>query len=117
MYTLAAKELRLGDEVLAVNGQSLFGLSHPQVVSKLRQAGPTVNLLVRPNQTLEDVFSNSQSSSLALGQTRQERALSPVTPVAEKQEPAFSFSDLAPALPQGWGQKVDQKTGRVYFEK
>ena len=53
---LAAKHLRLGDEVLAVNGESLQGLTHAQAVQQLRTAGPTVALRVRPNRTLEGVL-------------------------------------------------------------
>ena len=49
----AASHLRLGDEILAVNGYSLQDLAHAQAVQKLRGAGPTVILRVKPNQTLE----------------------------------------------------------------
>lgn len=50
----SAKVLRLGDEILAVNGQSLQGLPHEEAVQQLREcSGPAVTLRVRPNQTLE----------------------------------------------------------------
>lgn len=51
----AATDLRLGDEILAVNGNSLQDLTHGQAVQNLRSAGPTVVLRVKPNQTLEGV--------------------------------------------------------------
>lgn len=53
---LAAKHLRLGDEILAVNGQPLQGMPHAQAVHYLRTAGPTVVLRVRPNQMLEGSY-------------------------------------------------------------
>lgn len=48
-----ANELRLGDEIIAVNGESLQGATHSEAVHKLKYAGPTVTLLIRSNQTLE----------------------------------------------------------------
>ena len=48
-----AKHLRLGDVILAVNGRSLQGASHSEAVTRLKQAGPTVLLRIRPNQVLE----------------------------------------------------------------
>ena len=48
-----ATQLRLGDEILAVNGHSLQGLAHTDAVHLLREAGPTVVLRVKPNQMLE----------------------------------------------------------------
>ena len=52
-FFYAASHLRLGDEILAVNGHPLQDLAHAQAVQKLRGAGPTVILRVKPNQTLE----------------------------------------------------------------
>ena len=104
----AAKSLNLGDEILAVNGEPLYGLSHGQVVEKLRQAGPSVVLLVHPNQTLQDIFSSSNS-------THFESALSPAIPLLSARDDGVAVTTST--LPHGWGQKVDQKTGRVYFEK
>lgn len=95
-----------------MNGQPLYGLSHSQVVSKLRGAGAAVTLLVRPNQTLEDIFSNSTTSSF----THQDTS-SLVTPPAEIPDTGGPPPRATPLLPQGWGQKVDHKTGRVYYEK
>lgn len=48
----AASSLNLGDEILAVNGQPLNGLTHKEAVAKLKGAGSSVVLRVRPNQTL-----------------------------------------------------------------
>lgn len=104
----AGKSLNLGDEILAVNGEPLYGLSHGQVVNKLKQAGPSVVLLVHPNQTLQDIFSSSNS-------VHSERALSPPIPLLSARDETVAVTTSP--LPQGWGQKVDQKTGRVYFEK
>jgi hypothetical protein len=100
------KSLNLGDEILAVNGELLFGLSHRQVVSKLKNAGPSVVLLVRPNQTLQDIFSNTSS-------TYPEKSLSSSTPSVRGDSVPAAVSPL----PQGWGQKTDRKSGRAYFEK
>ena len=52
-FFFTASHLRLGDEILAVNGYPLQGLAHAQAVQKLRGAGPAVILRVKPNQTLE----------------------------------------------------------------
>lgn len=52
-FFFAASHLRLGDEILAVNGYPLQDLAHAQAVQKLRGAGQTVILRVKPNQTLE----------------------------------------------------------------
>lgn len=49
---ICAASLNLGDELLAVNGEPLHGLTHAEAVAKLRGAGSTVVLRVRPNQTL-----------------------------------------------------------------
>lgn len=48
-----AKHLRLGDVILAVNGRSLQGASHSEAVLRLKQAGATVLLRIKPNQVLE----------------------------------------------------------------
>lgn len=48
----AAELLNLGDEILAVNGEAMHGLTHGEAVAKLKGAGPTVVLRVRPNQAL-----------------------------------------------------------------
>ncbi len=111
----AAKDLRLGDEILALDGQSLYGLSHNQVVGRLRggSAGSSVVLLVRPNQTLQDIFS-SDRARLEPGQL-----LSPTIPPSERSHlptPLGQTRDSAP-LPPGWTHKLDQKTGRIYYEK
>lgn len=53
LFFFTASHLRLGDEILAVNGYPLQDLAHAQAVQKLRGAGPTVILRVKPNQTLE----------------------------------------------------------------
>lgn len=108
-----AKNLRLGDEILAVNGHSLQGLSHGQVVDKLRNAGPTVTLLVRPNQALEDIFSSETSAP----PKSPDVPTSPMTPVADKTVSKRLPLEQNRPLPPGWGQKLDQKTGRAYFEK
>lgn len=109
-FTLAAgKSLKLGDEILAVNGEPLYGLSHHQVVRKLKNAGPSVVLLVQPNQTLQDIFSSASS-------TYSERTLSPSLLPSSAKDDSISAA-ASSQMPQGWGQKVDQKTGRVYFEK
>lgn len=50
---LVAKHLRLGDVILAVNGRSLQGASHSEAVSRLKQAGATVLLRVKPNQLFQ----------------------------------------------------------------
>ena len=112
---LAASVLRLGDEVLAVNAHSVQGLTHPQVVGLLKNGGPLVSLLVRPNQTLEDIFSNS--------------SLPPPSSLQDKSRPVSPFQRLLPSstednthqdeqpLPAGWSGKTDHKTGRKYFEK
>ena len=110
----ASKELTLGDEILAVNGHPLYGLSHQQVVNKLRTAGSSVVLLIRPNQRLEDVF-----SSTAAGRNYPETPTTLIPPSERSHLPVpapHSHSDSAP-LPQGWTQKLDQKTGRIYYEK
>lgn len=52
----AASSLNLGDEILAVSGQPLNGLTHKEAVAKLKGAGSTVILRVRPNQTLGGEF-------------------------------------------------------------
>ena len=57
LFVSLAKQLRLGDVVLAVNGRSLQGASHSEAVSRLKQAGHTVLLRVRPNQLLEGEWS------------------------------------------------------------
>lgn len=103
----------LGDEILAVNGAPLFGLTHSQVVRKLRDAGPSVLLLVRPNLTLQDVFSNS-----TLSHQHPHGPAKSVLPLTlpsdgEKQEAPTAVA----VLPRGWGRKLDKKTGRMYFEK
>ena len=104
----AAKDLRLGDEILALNGDPLFGLSHSQVVGKLRNVGSSVVLLIRPNQTLEDVF-----SATATG-----KGLPPIIPPSERSHlPVLQGQTDSAPLPQGWTQKLDQKTGRIYYEK
>lgn len=99
----------LGDEILAVNGAPLFGLTHSQVVRKLRDAGPSVLLLVRPNLTLQDVFSNS---TLSHGPAKSVLPLT-LPSDGEKQEAPTAVA----VLPRGWGRKLDKKTGRMYFEK
>lgn len=48
----AKQQLRLGDVILAVNGRSLQGASHGEAVQRLKKAGPTVLLRVRPNHVL-----------------------------------------------------------------
>lgn len=50
---ISGTQLRLGDEILAVNGHSLQGLSHTEAVHLLRGTGSTVVLRVKPNQALE----------------------------------------------------------------
>lgn len=57
-----AELLNLGDEILAVNGEPLHRLTHNEAVAKLKGAGSTVVLRVRPNQTLggECVYTNQQ---------------------------------------------------------
>ena len=52
-FLLPANELRLGDEILAVNGESVQGATHSEAVQKLKRAGQAVTLLIRSNQTLE----------------------------------------------------------------
>ena len=47
-----AKQLRLGDIILAVNGRSLQTASHSEAVERLKHSGPTVLLRVKPNQVL-----------------------------------------------------------------
>ena len=64
-----ASSLNLGDEILAVNGQPLNGLTHKEAVARLKGAGLTLILRVRPNQALGGtqlpyrVFSTSTSHS------------------------------------------------------
>lgn len=112
----AAKDLRLGDEILALNGQPVHGLSHKQVVGRLRSAGSSVLLLVRPNQTLEDVFSSTTRKPYPGPGSG--RLLSPVIPPSERSHlPVPRGPTDSIPLPQGWAQKLDQKTGRVYYEK
>ena len=114
-FLAASNSLSLGDEILAVNSQPLYGLSHRAVVDKLKKAGPSLVLLVRPNQTLQDIFSSSHSSSTAIHPSHMHTLPSPVAPPAALR--SNSTADRAPPLPQGWGRKLDQKTGRIYFEK
>lgn len=117
MMVIPAKSLSLGDEILAVNGQSLHGLSHTQVVNTLKTAGASVVLLIRPNITLQDIFSNSSDPP---GPQRGLSPMSPVSPMSPMSPaPVISKSSLLPStpLPNGWSKKLDQKTGRVYFEK
>ena len=114
LFLSASKELSLGDEILAVNGHPLYGLSHQQVVSRLRTAGSSVVLLIRPNQRLQDVFSTSTAGRDYPGTPT---TLIPPSERSHLPVPApHSQSDSAP-LPQGWTQKLDQKTGRIYYEK
>ena len=51
-FSSLAKHLHLGDVILAVNGHSLQGMSHSDAVERLRNAGTSVMLRIRPNQTL-----------------------------------------------------------------
>lgn len=51
-----ASSLNLGDEILAVNGRPLNGLTHKEAVSRLKGAGSTVTLRVRPNQALGGTY-------------------------------------------------------------
>ena len=55
-FLYAASFLNLGDEILAVNGEPLNGLTHKEAVAKLKGAGSTLILRVRPNQTLGGKF-------------------------------------------------------------
>ena len=63
--SLPAYELRLGDEILAVNGESLQVATHSEAVQKLKSAGHVVTLLIRSNQTLEGTLFCGQFVSAA----------------------------------------------------
>ena len=64
LFVVAASSLNLGDEILAVNGQSLNGLTHKEAVARLKGVGSTVILRVRPNQTLGGTYKYSLVSHI-----------------------------------------------------
>lgn len=148
----AASSLNLGDEILAVNGQPLNGLTHKEAVAKLKGAGSSVVLRVRPNQTLGgrinynckkfreliifmlnlstlDVFSSEiESDRASTGHAPKPHP--PPLPTEHEVEPPREQEVPHPPkaahhvikaargpLPPGWGEKIDLKTGRPYYEK
>ena len=149
--THVAESLNLGDEILAVNGEPLHGLTHSEAVAKLKGAGPVVVLRVRPNQTLGgevdtshlqvvpwwtqavltlydlfslvDIFSIENENST--GPTQKPHLSLPPSAEETKGEdlPRLPTADSHQSakqtgpLPAGWGEKIDLKTGRPYFEK
>ena len=50
-----AGQLHLGDELISINGVSLRGRSHTNVVQLLRSSGQTVSLTLKSNQLLEGI--------------------------------------------------------------
>ena len=115
-----ASSLRLGDEILAVNSHSVQDLTHTQVVGLLKNAGAQVTLLVRPNQTLEDIFSNSALLPPALQDTStvERGTVSPLQRLLPaSQDDSQSSGESTQPLPACWSSKTDHKTGRTYYEK
>nr|WLO57502.1 KIBRA-like protein [Halisarca dujardinii] len=101
----ANTHLNLGDEVLSVNGKSLIGLAHSEAVEVLRRSGQSVSLCIRPNQNYRDVFTepgfHRQPPSFLSCEGSEDKVLEP-------------FADKP--LPQGWSRKIDNRSGRPYYE-
>ena len=114
--------------ILAVNGRSLQGASHGEAVQRLKQAGPTVLLRIKPNQVLQGIAKTMQPrmksryiSDVLLADvfSMNGEGPSPETEgeaevVADSLEPGQAHEG---PLPAGWERKIDVRTGRPYYEK
>ena len=51
------KQLKIGDRLIAVNGQSIVGMHHSDIVEMIKQSGIRVNLKIVPRAGIVSSFS------------------------------------------------------------
>ena len=97
--------------IIANSSFSLQGVSHKEAVHQLRTAGGhSVILHIRPNHILEDTFSTNHTNYKSINDIKID--------TSHKSTDWWEIPDDKDIpLPEGWSRKVDQKTGRPYFER
>ncbi|XP_040404759.1 membrane-associated guanylate kinase, WW and PDZ domain-containing protein 2 isoform X10 [Cygnus olor] len=110
-------KLKVGDRILAVNGQSIINMPHADIVKLIKDAGLSVTLRIIPQEELNSPASapsSEKQSPLAqqhspLAQQQQQQQQSPLaqqqqqqqSPLAQQQSPVTQHSPVAqPAPPQ-----------------
>ncbi|XP_035203232.1 membrane-associated guanylate kinase, WW and PDZ domain-containing protein 2 isoform X13 [Oxyura jamaicensis] len=109
-------KLKVGDRILAVNGQSIINMPHADIVKLIKDAGLSVTLRIIPQEELNSPASapsSEKQSPLAqqhspLAQQQQQQQQSPLaqqqqqqSPLAQQQSPVAQHSPVAqPAPPQ-----------------
>ncbi|XP_021240164.1 membrane-associated guanylate kinase, WW and PDZ domain-containing protein 2 isoform X9 [Numida meleagris] len=106
-------KLKVGDRILAVNGQSIINMPHADIVKLIKDAGLSVTLRIIPQEELNSPASapsSEKQSPLAqqhspLAQQQQQQQQSPLaqqqqqSPLAQQQSPVAQHSPVAQPTP------------------
>ncbi|XP_046763055.1 membrane-associated guanylate kinase, WW and PDZ domain-containing protein 2 isoform X8 [Gallus gallus] len=109
-------KLKVGDRILAVNGQSIINMPHADIVKLIKDAGLSVTLRIIPQEELNSPASApssekqsplaQQHSPLAQQQQQQQQQQSPLaqqqqqqSPLAQQQSPVTQHSPVAQPTP------------------
>ncbi|XP_031448404.1 membrane-associated guanylate kinase, WW and PDZ domain-containing protein 2 [Phasianus colchicus] len=93
-------KLKVGDRILAVNGQSIINMPHADIVKLIKDAGLSVTLRIIPQEELNSPAS-APSSEKQSPLAQQHSPLQQQSPLAQQQSPVTQHSPVAqPTLPQ-----------------
>uniref|UniRef100_A0A669NV53 Membrane-associated guanylate kinase, WW and PDZ domain-containing protein 2 n=1 Tax=Phasianus colchicus TaxID=9054 RepID=A0A669NV53_PHACC len=93
-------KLKVGDRILAVNGQSIINMPHADIVKLIKDAGLSVTLRIIPQEELNSPAS-APSSEKQSPLAQQHSPLAQQHPLAQQQSPVTQHSPVAqPTLPQ-----------------
>ena len=110
-------KLDIGDELMAVNSKNLQNLKHTDAVHLLKTEGPQVILTIRSNPVLRG-NPVLQGRTLNCILTPPDMFAEDVAKDTVSQDDTNTDGDYdrQKPLPQGWSEKIDQQTGRPYYE-
>ncbi|NWY43856.1 MAGI2 protein, partial [Sylvia atricapilla] len=106
-------KLKVGDRILAVNGQSIINMPHADIVKLIKDAGLSVTLRIIPQEELNSPASapsSEKQSPMAQQHSpmAQQSPLAQQSPVAQHSPPGSSLSLLTTALPVRNGLLLSQ---------
>eukprot|EP00076_Gallus_gallus_P003253 NP_001186469.2 membrane-associated guanylate kinase, WW and PDZ domain-containing protein 2 [Gallus gallus] len=91
-------KLKVGDRILAVNGQSIINMPHADIVKLIKDAGLSVTLRIIPQEELNSPAS-APSSEKQSPLAQQHSPLQQQSPLAQQQSPVTQHSPVAQPTP------------------
>ncbi|XP_028933341.1 membrane-associated guanylate kinase, WW and PDZ domain-containing protein 2 isoform X4 [Ornithorhynchus anatinus] len=96
-------KLKVGDRILAVNGQSIINMPHADIVKLIKDAGLSVTLRIIPQEELSSPASapssEKQSPMAQQQQQQQQQQQSPLAQQQQQQQQQQQSSPVAPTSP------------------